>query len=113
MSLPGGHRQQPPPAARVAADLLLLAVGERSTWLTRGPASLLLAAGSVADDLLAGVPLGTLAADRSRLAAHLHASAPDREAGVTARSAAAGEVAPLRTLVWGLFPRDGWQVQEA
>ena len=85
----------------------------RSRWLTRGPVRLVVGAGSVVDELLAGRPLGTVGADRVAVAAHLVATGQARTDDVTAALVAAGLVAPLRTKVWGLFPRDGLQRRAA
>ena len=94
----------------VAADLLLLSVGHRSSWLTRGPVHVVVAAGVVVDELLAGRPLQGIGPDRAGVAAHLGAGGLRRHGDVVAALVAAGAVAPLRTRIWGLFPRVGLQV---
>jgi len=95
----------------VGPDLLLLAVGERSRFLTRGPVAVVVGAGSVVDDLQAGMPLASLAPDRPALARHLLDSGVARLTAVTAALVAARSVEAHRTRTWGgLSSRDGLRV---
>jgi hypothetical protein len=92
----------------VADSLLLLAVGEHATWLTRGPVGAVVAAGGLADDVLAGGEL--LTTDVADLAGRIRTESASRLAATQERLAAQGVVAADSHRVLGLFPRRGLRV---
>lgn len=107
------------PAARpvspdgLAAQLLLLAVGDRARFTTTGDVRPLVAAATLADEVLAGRPLVTVVAGPDQLQDHLRG--PEAEAALQATAAAlvrAGRLRPHAHRVLGLFPRQGFAVTD-
>ncbi|MGJ7442585.1 GPP34 family phosphoprotein [Aquipuribacter sp. MA13-6] len=109
------HAPSPRPASPdgLAAQLLLLAVGERARFTTAGDVRPLVAAATLADDVLTGRPLGSVVPGPDRLHAHLRG--PEAEAAFQAAAAAlvrAGRLRPHAHRVLGLFPREGFAVTD-
>lgn len=94
----------------LAADLLLLSVGERASFTTRGPVAHAVAAGALADELLAGRPLAEVAPDRRTLAQVLDRRGAHDVELTSSRLVAAGALVPHRHKVLRVFPRHGYAV---
>ncbi|NHC45527.1 GPP34 family phosphoprotein [Motilibacter aurantiacus] len=98
--------------ADLPGDLLLLAVGERAAYRTRGPVAVALAGGMLVHDVLRGAPLGVVAGDRrglDALLAHVAGTALPR---VAAPLCGAGALAPHQHKVLGVFARRGYAVRD-
>ncbi|WP_336922929.1 GPP34 family phosphoprotein [Aquipuribacter sp. SD81] len=95
----------------VAGDLLLLAVGSRARYTTRGPVRLPVAAACLVDDVLSG---GRLPAEEvTGLARVVERRAPAAFEVTAAGLVAGGVLEPHRHLVLGLVPRHGHVVTDS
>jgi len=94
----------------LAGDLLLLAVADRASYITRGPVAPALSGALLCQELFDGHPLGTFAPDRRSLVRLLEVGAQHAVAEVSGPLCSAGVLAPAEHRVLGLFPRRGFVV---
>lgn len=99
-----------PVTPSLSADVLLLAVGDKGRFRTRGSAGTVLAGALFCQEVLVGMPVGRVARDRAELVALVEARAPRAVQEVGAALTAVRVLAPVEHKVMGLFPRRGYEV---
>ncbi|WP_380166764.1 GPP34 family phosphoprotein [Jannaschia sp. R86511] len=105
---------RPAPRDRLDAQLLLLAVGDRARFTTRGDVRTLVAAAAVAEQVLAGRALAeVLDLTAAPVQDHLRPPATQQALDTAARVLVeAGRIEPRTHKVLGLFARNGFAVTD-
>jgi len=94
----------------LSADVLLLAVGDKARYRTRGGPGTVVAGAVVCEQVLAGTPVTRFAPDRFGLVDVIRERAPQAVDEVAAPLSTAGILSPYVHKVMGLFPRHGYRV---